>query len=232
MDDTVDQPPGLFVTATDTEVGKTWVTSSIARICTQRGLRVGVYKPVASGVDSEKMDQSDPYLLWEAAGRPLTPQQVCPQCFEAAVAPGVAAKQRDQTVDEDLLFEGIRPWMDFEFVLVEGVGGLMSPVSDSLYVADLALKLGWPVLVVAPNRLGVINATLQTLITASVYQEGLDVVGVVLNDVDAKGDLSAATNKSELERRSVPPLLAHVTHGSGDALSKLDWLALAKEARL
>ena len=123
---------GLFVCGTDTDVGKTFVTAAIARACHQAGLRVGVYKPVASGVATEQVELSDAFCLWDAAGRPGRLADVCPQSFAAPLAPHLAARAEGRFVDEERLFTGISAWSDYELVLVEGVGGLMSPVSEEL----------------------------------------------------------------------------------------------------
>jgi dethiobiotin synthetase len=111
-------------------------------------------------------------------------------------------------------------------VLVEGAGGLMSPLSDDDYNADLAAAFGYPLVVVSANELGTINATLQTLITASTYCDGLDVAGVVMNSPKRlEDDLSVESNADELARRCVAPLLACVEHG-GRFDRDVDWLAL------
>jgi dethiobiotin synthetase len=120
---------GFFITGTGTEVGKTYVAALIARELVAAGKRVGVYKPVASGGGGATDD--DATLLWEAAGRPLTLDQVCPQKFRAPVAPNVAARMEGRQVKANLLRTGIKPWLDAcDIVLVEGAGGLMSPISD------------------------------------------------------------------------------------------------------
>ena len=102
----------------------------------------------------------------------------------------------------------------------------MSPMGDEDYVADLAEEFGFPLIVVAPNTLGVINQTLQTLITAAAFREGLPVAGVVLNDVVEIGDLSAESNRQELEARCVPPILAHVKYGAERFEEAIDWKSL------
>ena len=110
--------------------------------------------------------------MWEAAGRPGTLEQVCPQTFAAPLAPHLAARAEGRRVDPQLLRDGIQFWRETsDVVLVEGAGGLMSPMSDDDYNADLAAEFGYPLVVVAANVLGTINATLQTLITASTYCE-------------------------------------------------------------
>lgn len=229
---------GLFITGTDTGVGKTFVAAGIARACRAAGWRVGVYKPVASGCDPGREQDQDAWQLWEAAGRPLTLSDVCPQCFEAPLAPHRAARAEGRQVDQARLAQGVRVWDGFDLVLVEGAGGLMCPLTDDYYVADLAAELGWPLLVVAGNRLGVINHTLQTLIVAATFREGLPVAGVILNDLtseppaglpgaDAAGDVSRSSNADELRQRCVAPLLAHTHWNDTSALQQIDWLTLA-----
>jgi dethiobiotin synthetase len=104
----------------------------------------------------------------------------------------------------------------------------MSPVSEDDYNADLAEEFGLPLVVVSPNVLGTINGTLQTLITASTFRDGLDVAGVVLNWPRLEtGDPSTESNRRELEKRCVPPVLAEVPFvGTFD--QRVDWWSLGK----
>ena len=233
--------PGLFITGTDTEIGKTYVTALIARSLVAGGARVGVYKPVASGCIAEPSQQTltqvekqlvseDAVALWEAAGRPAELERVCPQLFQAALAPHLAARAEGKEIDADLMREGIRFWQDrSDIVLVEGAGGLMSPLGDDEFVADLAFDLGYPLVVVSPNRLGTINATLQTLITAATFREGLSVAGVVLNDISpGADDASTTSNRSELAKHGVPPVLAHVGWNEESLGHQIDWMSLAR----
>ena len=226
-------PPGLFITGTDTEVGKTYIAALIAKQLVAEGKRVGVYKPVASGCvfEGEDLVSEDAVALWEAAGKPFTLEQVCPQRFKAPVAPNRAAAAEGKKVDSQLLRTGVEPWLGFDFMIVEGAGGLLSPISDDDYVADVAIdlhaKFGWPLLVVAPNKLGTINATLQTIITASAYRTGLPVAGIVLNQTAESPDISAASNHLDIARSSPAPLLADVRFGGGFEVA-VDWLAVAR----
>jgi dethiobiotin synthetase len=210
---------GLFITGTGTGVGKTYVSSLLARRLREAGIRVGVYKPVASGCDDRNgtLVSADADSLWAAAGRIGSIDRVCPQMFHAPLAPHLAARAEGRRVDAKLLREGLVYWLETsEIVLVEGAGGLMSPISDDDYNADLAAEFGFPLLVVAANQLGVINATLQTLITAATYCDGLDVAGIVLSSTTpSENDASIASNADEIARRCVPPLLATVEHGGG-----------------
>ena len=108
-------------------------------------------------------------------------------------------------VDAALLRSGLDAWlMESDIVLVEEAGGLMSPVSEDDYVADLAADFGFPLLVVSRDGLGTIHQTLTTLIAAATVEPGLDVAGIVLNELPASaGDPSIASNRAELEARAI-----------------------------
>jgi dethiobiotin synthetase len=225
---------GLFITGTGTGVGKTYVAALIAKTMRDAGVRVGVYKPAASGCDCRngELISSDAVALWDAAGRPGTLANVCPQMFAAPLAPHLAARAEKRRVDAKLLRDGLQYWRDTsDVVIVEGAGGLMSPISDEDYNADLAAEFGFPLLVVAANELGVINATLQTLITAATYCDGLDVGGIVLNAVSRRtDDASVESNADEIARRCVPPLLATIEHGCGFD-REVEWLSVSSRMR-
>ncbi|MCI0335329.1 MAG: dethiobiotin synthase [Planctomycetes bacterium] len=224
---------GLFITGTGTGVGKTYVAALVAREMREAGVRVGVYKPVASACETRngELVSPDAVALWEGAGRPGTLERVCPQMFKAPLAPHLAARAEGKRVNAMLLREGIDFWRETsDVVLVEGAGGLMSPIGDDDYNADLAAELGYPLVVVATNELGAINATLQTLIAATTYCDGLDVAGIVLNSpIRRGGDPSVESNADELARRCVPPLLAVVEHGGGFE-PEVDWAGLCDAA--
>ena len=204
----------LLITGTGTDVGKTYVSGLIASALRERGVDVGVYKPVSSGCELRDgvLVSPDAEHLWQAAGRPRVLRDVSPLCFAAAVAPNVAARLEKKSVDAALLRNGIGAWSDSDVILVEGVGGLMSPISDEDLVVDLAVDFAFPMLVVVANRLGCINDTLQTLAVAA--HRGLQVAGVILNDVVARAnDESLDSNRLELERLASAPVLARVRHG-------------------
>jgi dethiobiotin synthetase len=226
-------PPGLFITGTDTNVGKTYVAALIARWLVASGRRVGVYKPAASGCLRDaagRLVSHDALALWEAAGRPGALAQVCPQCFAAPLAPHLAARAQGQAIDAGLLRAGLEYWQTCsEIVLIEGAGGLMSPLGDEDYVADLASDFGFPLIIVSRNVLGTINATLQTLMTAASYRGGLTVAGVVLNHPGpaAIDDISLASNRVELAARGTAPLLAAVEFGATAFDREVDWWKLA-----
>lgn len=224
-------PPGLFFTGTDTGVGKTYVAALAARALAASGHRVGVYKPVASGcrMGPEGLIADDAVALWEACGRRGTLEHVCPQRFAAPLAPHLAARAEGREIDAELLRNGLEYWRErSDVIVVEGAGGLMSPLTDEEYVADLALDLRYPLIIVARNALGTIHQMLCTLIAAATFREGLDVAGVVLNHPRSPDpdDASLETNRAELASRCVPPMLGEVSFGAKE-LRSVDWWELA-----
>ncbi len=227
--------PGLFIIGTDTEVGKTYVTALIARELLAAGRRLGVYKPAASGcrLQGGRLVSDDAVTLGDAAGCPGELDRVCPQCFAAPLAPHLAARAEGKQLDAALLRSGLEYWRArSDVILVEGVGGLMSPLGEEEYVADLAYDFGFPLVVVTRNALGTINQTLQTLITAATFRDGLEIAGVVLNHpveshpVAGCDDASLSTNRQELAARCVPPVLGEVAWQGTRFDAPVDWADL------
>lgn len=230
------RPPGLFITGTDTSVGKTHVACCIVRALAATGKRVGVYKPAASGgvMRAGVLQSEDALALWEAAGRPGELSAVCPQVFAAPLAPHLAARAAGCEINFDLLRSGLDYWCSrSDILIVEGAGGLMSPLGDEDYVADLAFEFALPLIVVAANRIGVINQTLQTLVTAAAFRDGIPVAGVVLNHPQPpvpETDPSVLSNARELSRHSLAPLLSQLAFGATDFENDVDWWELAQMA--
>lgn len=192
----------IFVTGTDTSVGKTYVSCLLIRKLRQSGLRVGAYKPACSGAEFDTSGSpfwTDIDALQSATGLNVPRDLVCPQRFLAAVAPNIAARQEGTSVCSDLLISGVSEWKHKAEVLVmEGAGGVFCPLSDELTVLDFAIQMKSPVLVVAANRLGVISHTRLTV--ERLRQSGLNVAGVILNEQQAPDvdDASLATNAQQI----------------------------------
>lgn len=225
--------PGIFITGTDTDVGKTYVAALIAKQLHKQGVNVGVYKPAASGCTDNgdnMLFSEDADTLWNAAGQPATVNHVCPQMFRAPLAPHLSARAEGKEIHRELLVQGIEYWQEnSDFIIVEGAGGLMSPISDDDFVADLAYEFGFPLVVVVANKLGCINHTLQTLVTAAAYEDGISIAGIILNRVipPTPDDQSLDSNPAEIERVCIPPVLATVDFEQG--LSReIDWLKLVQ----
>ena len=145
----------------------------------------------------------------------------------------LAARAGGKRLDPELLRDGINNWADdYDIVVIEGAGGLMTPISDEEFVADVALDFGYPVVIVAPNVLGVINQTLQTMITASCFRDGIEVAGIVLNDSQVfEGDQSTESNEEEIARRSLAPVLARVRYKAEEFDRETDWWESSKPSK-
>jgi len=212
---------GLFITGTDTGVGKTAVTAAIVRQMLAEGIPVGAYKPAASGVEEapEGPLWRDVEILWRALQGNYPRERICPQVFVAPLAPPVAAEQEGKQVDRQLLRTGLDWWQGrVDAVLIEGAGGLLSPLAEEDSVADVARDLGFPLLIVGRLGLGTINHTMLTVEAAR--SRGLEVAGIVLNEAVrlAADDTSWQTNAREIQRRCDVPVLSVVRHVLGGDL--------------
>ena len=204
---------GIVISGTDTEVGKTFCGAQLASSLLDRGVGVGVYKPVSSGHDLDL--PSDGEILKRAAQREEPIERINPQRFGAALAPPAAAALEAKQVDDRSIMEGANWWEDqCDFLIVEGAGGLLSPISDSATTLSLAKQLGFPILLVAADRLGVINHTRLSLLACRA--ENVPITCVWLNRI-RESDNSVATNQTELKR--LEPSTTIVT--SSDAAAEL-----------
>ncbi|MDR3560178.1 MAG: dethiobiotin synthase [Negativicutes bacterium] len=179
---------GLFITATDTEVGKTVITGAIAAGLRARGLDVGVMKPLASGGVSDqdgRLVAEDATFLMKAAGIGEAERDlVNPVCLEPALTPAVAAKLSGVYIDIPAVLTAFQELSSrHQFVLVEGVGGITAPLWENYLVADLALAMKLPLVVVTRPNLGTINHTVLTVDYAR--RRGMNVAGLVFNGWNA-----------------------------------------------
>lgn len=216
------RPRRLFFTGTDTDVGKTYVASLAVAELRHSGRSVAVYKPVASGCEQVGQERvsGDATALWEASGRRGTLHDVCPQRFLAPLAPASAAAAEGQTVDDALLLSGLEAVSEgADWVVIEGAGGLLSPLSETQLNSDIADKLDTELVIVAANRLGVIHQVLATVLAAKAL--GLPVVGVILNQISERADPSFATNAATIAKFTSVPLLAELAFGAQQ--TGIDW---------
>jgi dethiobiotin synthetase len=198
---------GVFVTGTDTGVGKTTVSRALLGAAVARGLRAVAMKPIETGccrVHGELI-ASDADALSKAANQRAPYEWCCPYRFEPPVAPSVAARQAGVRIEFGVIQRAHDALVTSspDFLLLEGAGGLLVPVDDEgRTFADLVQHFGYPVILVARDRIGVINHTLLTLEAAR--RRGIEVRGVVLNAVDEAECVTG--NLQELQRLGVASL--------------------------
>lgn len=191
---------GIFITGTDTGVGKTLAACGLAFALRGLGYKVGVMKPVETGC-AEKEGQlfpQDAFHLKEASGCEEPLQKICPYRLPSPLAPSVAAQRAHVTIDLSLLrklYDEISS--PNGITLVEGAGGLLVPLQSRHTVADLVRLLELPLVIVVANRLGALNHALLTLEHASCL--GLPVLGYILNHLEGQTSPAAETNARTLQ---------------------------------
>lgn len=199
---------GLFVTGTDTGVGKTVIAAALLRGLGARGARVVGMKPVASGIDAGAIRNADVAALMEASNVAALLNDVNPFAFAAAVAPHIAAAQSGTTIDLDVIARSYaRLSAVAEIVVVEGAGGAFTPLSSRADMLDIASRLRVPVLLVVGMRLGCLNHALLT--AAAIHARGLRLAGWIANRIDPMMAACDA-NVAALAQRLPAPLLDDV----------------------
>jgi dethiobiotin synthetase len=202
---------GLFITGTDTGVGKTFVASSLAAFLRERGYRVGVMKPVETGCSevNGSLIPEDAVRLKDASGSTQPMEKICLYRFAEPLAPSIAAERAGEKINVDhLLATYGEIATEYDVTLVEGAGGLLAPLLPSYTYADFARVLKLPLMVVAANKLGVINHLLLTVEHASC--KGLIIVGYVLNRISGETSLAAETNREVLSGLTGVPCLGEL----------------------
>lgn len=200
---------GVFITATDTDVGKTLVAGGLAGILRERGVDTGVYKPLQSGhlaTDSE----GDAARLRALSGVDDPLDIICPYSFTEPLAPLVAMRRAGVSVILQDLVQGYRAVASLHsFVVVEGAGGLAVPYAENILVADLAAHLRLPLIVVARPNLGTVNHTILTVEYAR--QRGIEVIGIVLSGLGRSPvGVAEETNPGLIEEWAGVPVLGTV----------------------
>lgn len=200
---------GLFVTGTDTGVGKTEVAAALVAGWRAAGLDVGAMKPAQSGLEEGVPSDADRLRAAAGGGDPL--ELVCPYALHAPLAPGVAARLEGVEIDVGRILGAARALAARHAALVvEGAGGLLVPLAEGATYADLAVLLRLPVLVVARAGLGTVNHA--ALTCEALRARGLEVAGVVLNRPAPAEDPSEPHNPAEIERLTGARVLATLPH--------------------
>lgn len=205
-------PNGIFITGTDTEIGKTVVAGGLAAALKAAGVDVGVMKPIASGGVEHKgcIVSEDALFLKYAAQVDDALDLINPICLRHPLAPSVAAEIEGVPIDFRQIDKAFAELCQrHEFIVVEGVGGIAVPICEEMLVTDMAQHFQFPLLIVARPNLGTINHTVLTVEFAKSYN--LEICGIVLNasQEESKG-LAEETNPKELERLTHLPILGTI----------------------
>jgi dethiobiotin synthetase len=200
----------LFITGTDTGVGKTYASVLVVRALRQKGLRDAVMKPVAAGVEDDGMN-ADVRLLMNASNVPASPKLVNPYCFVPAVAPHIAARREGMEMRLDVIERAYAELASqADIVVVEGAGGFLVPFNDTCGMDAIPRHLGLPVVMVVGLRLGCLNHALLT--AEAVHARGLPLEGWLANRVDPHMQ-AAEENLTSLHSMLRSPCLSEISWG-------------------
>jgi len=222
----------VFVTGTDTEIGKTVVAGGLALAFRERGVDVGVMKPAVTGCRTRrgKRISEDVDFLVKASGCEDDPALVSPYMLRDPLAPEVAAEREGVRIDVRKITGAFRKLAKkHEALIVEGAGGLYVPVKRNYLMIELIAALGVPILIVARPGLGTINHTL--LSCKAARARGIGVAGIIINNYPTKASIAERTNPDVIRRYARAPLLGVVSHVPGVSVEecRLDGLLQATE---
>lgn len=202
---------GIFITGTDTNIGKTAVAAGLAGALKNKGYNVGVMKPVQSGATARngKLYSQDAEFLTNVIGEQGETGLICPVLLREALAPSVAAELEGKTIDLNLIRNA---YLELErmhdIVIVEGAGGIAVPLKNKFLISDLITYLGMPAIIVARAALGTINHTFLTLEHAK--RTGIPVIGVIVNNY--RGGVAEETSPKIINELTGIPVLGIIPH--------------------
>ena len=211
----------LFVTGTDTCVGKTLISAGLSRALSDRGINVGVMKPFAASEVVASGFQSEDVCILARAARVTDPEHLInPQFFPIPASPYTASRTLGTRVDTGLVLEKFRKLQSIhDVMIVEGMGGIMTPILRDYFVADLIRDMGLSAVIITRSRIGTLNHTLLTCKICADYN--LPVRGVIINDFDAEG------YPAEELGREVAHLTGHDVLGTIPRLNSLNIVDVA-----
>ena len=219
---------GVFTTANDTNVGKTWIGTQLVEELKRLKISVKARKPIESGwPDSDELITTDAWKLANAMGEIETLETVCPNRFSAALSPDRAAMLEGKEVTlEQLKNDCIKKVEDTDFLYVEGAGGFYSPIASDGLNAHLAELLGLPILLVIENRLGCINQAL--LNVEAIASRGLSLSAIALNQANHNTAIESMDNLSDIQQRVNCPVIPFgYQQSKNDSIKKLAKIVLA-----
>lgn len=203
--------PGIFITGTDTDVGKTAVAAGLAGALKLRGYDIGVMKPLQSGaaLRKGKLYSQDAELMKKAVDSQDEDELICPVLLKEALAPGIAAEIEGKSIDINIILKSYgKLERRHDFVVVEGAGGIAVPIKERFLISDLIKLFGLPAIVVARPGLGTINHTFLTIEYAR--KCGIHVIGVIINNYH--GGMAEETNPRIISSLTDIPILGIIPH--------------------
>lgn len=220
----------FFIAGTDTDIGKTLVSTALLELAKGRGLKTAALKPVAAGCElsGEGLQNDDALALQRAITEPLPYSSINPVALEPAIAPHIAAAQIDKILDAESLHQACEPVLsgEHDFLLAEGAGGWRVPLNAHETMADIATAMQMPVILVVGMRLGCISHALLT--AEAIVGDGLPIAAWVANQVDA--DMPYVDeNLASLAHRFDFPCLGHIPFLSNpSAINAAEFLDIGK----
>lgn len=197
-------PRSVFITGTDTGVGKTVVSAALAWILKRSGKKVAVMKPVQTGTNSGGL--MDIEFIQKAVGINHPLDEVCPFRFSLPLAPSVAANLAGESIDLKKIHSAFyKLSLTHDTVIVEGAGGLLVPITETYLMSDLAFDWGLAIIIVARPSLGTLNHTFLTVESANA--RGLEILGTVINKFPPNPDIAELTNPELVLKMTGKPVL-------------------------
>lgn len=207
----------LFITATGTDIGKTYISGLIVKKMRDYGFNCGYYKPVLSGAirTNNKLNPGDCVHVVKTAGLNIEPMNCLSYCFEDAVSPHLASKKSDTTIDiSKILSDYKKLSADYDYILTEGAGGITCPIIEDKYLMwNLIKDLGLNTLVVADGGLGTINSVLTTV--EYMQNRDISIKGIILNNFN-KEDFMHRDNLEMVEKMTGIKVIATVGKDDND----------------
>jgi len=223
----------IFITATGTDVGKTYICGLLVKKLREFGLNCGYYKPVLSGLEdiNGKLVAGDCKHVLKTAGIEIDPMQCVTFAFKQAVSPHLAAKMENQTISVARIIDDFnRIKQNYDYLITEGAGGIICPFKmddEKILLPDVIKALGLEVVIVAPSGLGSINYAVLTVEYAR--QHSIDVKGIILNNYE-ENNFMHIDNKKCIEELTGVKVIATVSKGDKDIMiERADLLGIFKE---
>ena len=196
----------IFVTGTDTDVGKTYVTSGLVITLRKMGVDVGIMKPFAAGIPQKKGFKSEDVEILSKAAQVTDPENLMnPQFFKMAASPYTASKELKMKVRLDTVLSRFKKLSKLHSMLfVEGMGGIMTPILKNYFVSDLIKDMNIPAIIVTRNKIGTVNHTIMTCKMCQKYK--IPVKGIIINNFDSEGYKTKRLSKDLYELNGIPIL--------------------------